>query len=305
MRKLAIVESLGRTVNRVGFKLKKHSPEILVVTGIVGAVASAVMACKATTKLSDITEEAKEKIDDIHADIENGTQTEEDSKKELTVTYAQTAVKIAKLYAPSVILGGLSIGAILTSNNMLRKRNVALAAAYTAIDKSFKEYRGRVVDRFGEELDRELKYNIRKEQVEETVADENGETKTITKEVEVVDPDNIAKYSPYAKFYEDGCIGWTKDPEFNLMFLRRQQDAANDRLRDKGFLFLNEVYDMLGIYRTKIGQQVGWVYDKNNEYKVDFGIYNIHRPESRAFVNGYERTILLDFNVDGDILDMM
>lgn len=79
MRKLAIVESLGRTVNRVGFKLKKHSPEILVVTGIVGAVASAVMACKATTKLSDITEEAKEKIDDIHADIENGTQTEEDS----------------------------------------------------------------------------------------------------------------------------------------------------------------------------------------------------------------------------------
>lgn len=93
---------------------------------------------RATTKLSDITEEAKEKIDDIHADIENGTQTEEDSKKELTVTYAQTAVKIAKLYAPSVILGGLSIGAILTSNNMLRKRNVALAAAYTAIDKSFK-----------------------------------------------------------------------------------------------------------------------------------------------------------------------
>ena len=286
-------------------EFKKHSPEILVVTGIVGAVASAVMACKATTKLSDITEEAKEKIDDIHADIENGTQTEEDSKKELTVTYAQTAVKIAKLYAPSVILGGLSIGAILTSNNMLRKRNVALAAAYTAIDKSFKEYRGRVVDRFGEELDRELKYNIRKEQVEETVTDENGETKTVTKEIEVVDPDNIAGYSPYAKFYEDGCIGWTKDPEFNLMFLRRQQDAANDRLRDKGFLFLNEVYDMLGIYRTKIGQQVGWVYDKNNEYKVDFGIYNIHRPENRAFVNGYERTILLDFNVDGDILDMM
>lgn len=127
MRKLAIVESLGRTVNRVGFKLKKHSPEILVVTGIVGAVASAVMACKATTKLSDITEEAKEKIDDIHADIENGTQTEEDSKKELTVTYVQTAVKIAKLYTPSVILGGLSIGAILTSNNMLRKRNVLIA----------------------------------------------------------------------------------------------------------------------------------------------------------------------------------
>lgn len=310
MKKLAIVESLGRTVNRVGFKLKKHSPEILVVTGIVGAVASAVMACKATTKLSEIIDETKERLDIIHNAEENPETmpceySEEDKRKDITIVYTHTALKIAKLYAPSVVLGTLSIGAILTSNNMLRKRNMALAAAYTAVDKSFKEYRSRVVDRFGEAMDRELKYNIRRERVEETIVDENGETKTVTKEVEVVDPDNIAGYSPYAKFYEDGCLGWSKDPELNLMFLRRQQDAANDRLRDKGFLFLNEVYDMLGIYRTKIGQQVGWIYDKDNEYKVDFGIYNIHRPENRAFVNGYERTILLDFNVDGDILDMM
>ena len=309
MKKLAIVESLGRTMNRVGFKLKKHSPEILVVAGVVGAVTSAIMACRATTKLSEITEESKESIDAIHEVMENpeqnGDYSEEDGKKDLAIVYVQTAGKLIKLYAPSVILGTLSITAILTSNNILRKRNVALAAAYTAVDKSFKEYRSRVVDRFGEAMDRELKYNIRRENVEETIVDENGETKTVTKEVEVVDPDNIAGYSPYAKFYEDGCLGWSKDPELNLMFLRRQQDAANDRLRDKGFLFLNEVYDMLGIYRTKIGQQVGWIYDKDNEYKVDFGIYNIHRPENRAFVNGYERTILLDFNVDGDILDMM
>lgn len=182
---------------------------------------------------------------------------------------------------------------------------MALATAYAAVDKSFKEYRSRVVERFGEELDRELKYNIRKEQVEETIVDENGEEKTVTKEVEVVDPSTINAYSPYAKFYEDGCLGWTKDPELNLMFLRRQQDAANDRLKDRGYLFLNDVYDMLGIYRTKIGQTVGWIYDKNNEYKVDFGIYDLHKPENRAFVNGYEKTILLDFNVDGDILDMM
>lgn len=308
MKKLAIVESLTRTANKVGFKLHKHSPEILVVAGIVGAVASAVMACKATTKLSEITEESKAHLDAIHTAMENpesmpdGDYSEDDGKKDLTIVYAQTAGKIIKLYAPSVILGTLSIGAILTSNNMLRKRNMALATAYAAVDKSFKEYRSRVVERFGEELDRELKYNIKREQIEETIVDENGEEKTVTKEVEVVDSSAI---SDFARFYDDGCLGWTKDPEMNLMFLRRQQDAANDRLKDKGYLFLNEVYEMLGIQRSRAGQAVGWIYDKNNEYKVDFGIYNTHKEANRNFVNGYERTILLDFNVDGDILDMM
>lgn len=308
MKKLAIVESLTRTANKVGFKLQKHSPEILVVAGIVGAVASAVMACKATTKLSEITEESKAHLDAIHTAMENpesmpdGDYSEDDGKKDLTIVYAQTAGKIIKLYAPSIILGTLSIGAILTSNNMLRKRNVALATAYAAVDKSFKEYRSRVVERFGEELDRELKYNIRKEQVEETIVDENGEEKTVTKEVEVVDSSAI---SDFARFYDDGCLGWTKDPEMNLMFLRRQQDAANDRLKDKGYLFLNEVYEMLGIPRSKAGQSVGWIYDKDNVYKIDFGIYDTHKEPNRNFVNGYEKTILLDFNVDGDILDMM
>lgn len=308
MKKLAIVESLTRTANKVGFKLQKHSPEILVVAGIVGAVASAVMACKATTKLSEITEESKAHLDAIHTAMENpesmpdGDYSEDDGKKDLTIVYAQTAGKIIKLYAPSIILGTLSIGAILTSNNMLRKRNMALATAYAAVDKSFKEYRSRVVERFGEELDRELKYNIRKEQVEETIVDENGEEKTVTKEVEVVDSSAI---SDFARFYDDGCLGWTKDPEMNLMFLRRQQDAANDRLKDKGYLFLNEVYEMLGIPRSKAGQSVGWIYDKDNVYKVDFGIYDTHKEPNRNFVNGYEKTILLDFNVDGDILDMM
>lgn len=308
MKKLAIVESLTRTANKVGFKLQKHSPEILVVAGIVGAVASAVMACKATTKLSEITEESKAHLDAIHTAMENpesmpdGDYSEDDGKKDLTIVYAQTAGKIIKLYAPSIILGALSIGAILTSNNMLRKRNMALATAYAAVDKSFKEYRSRVVERFGEELDRELKYNIRKGQVEETIVDENGEEKTVTKEVEVVDSSAI---SDFARFYDDGCLGWTKDPEMNLMFLRRQQDAANDRLKDKGYLFLNEVYEMLGIPRSKAGQSVGWIYDKDNVYKIDFGIYDTHKEPNRNFVNGYEKTILLDFNVDGDILDMM
>ena len=295
--------NVTRAINKAGFKLKKHSPEILVVAGVVGAVASAIMACKATMKLNDTLTDTKEKVEDFHADEAN--YTEEEGKKTLTLIYSKAALDIAKLYGPSVVLGGLSITAILTSNNILRKRNIALAAAYTAVDKSFKEYRGRVIERFGKELDRELKYNIKAKEVEETVVNEDGTEVVEKKVVEVIDPNT---YSPYARFFDDGCTGWTKDPEGNLMFLRMQQDAATKRLKQQGTLLVNDVYDMLGIPRSKEGMVVGWIYDEKHpvgDNFVDFGIYDTNRPANRDFVNGYERTILLDFNVDGNVYDLL
>lgn len=314
MKNLAIVNNLTKTANKVGFKLRKHSPEILMVAGVVGTVTSAVMACKATLKVNEVVEETKETIDKIHTATEKG-KTEsgldysaEDSKKDLTIVYAQTGLKFVKLYAPSVILGTLSITSILASNNILRKRNIALGAAYAAIDKSFKEYRGRVIERFGEAVDRELKYNIKSQKIEEVVTDpETGKEKKVKSTVDVIDP-NL--YSEYARFFDDGCKGWEKNAEYNLMFLRATQNFANDLLRSRGYLFLNDVYDMLGIERTKAGQIVGWVYDPDNpdhngDNYVDFGIYDMRKPKARDFVNGYERVILLDFNVDGNIWDLM
>lgn len=304
------MSKLTRTLNRVGLKLKKHSPEILVVTGVVGTVASAVMACKATTKIDEVLAETKENVEKTKDYVEkkgfSEKYTEEDYKKDLTIFYARGGLELVKLYAPSVALGALSITAILSGHNVLRKRNVALAAAYATVEKGFKEYRGRVVERFGEELDRELKYNIKAKEVEETTVDEKtGEEKVTKKTVNVADPNN---YSTYARFFDDGCTGWTKDPEYNLMFLKNQQRYANDLLKSRGHLFLNEVYDMLGIPRTKAGQVVGWIYDEeypNGDNFVDFGIYDLYNEKARDFVNGYERTILLDFNVDGDIMNLI
>ncbi len=310
MNKTELMNNVTRKFHRVAFKFKKHSPELLVVGGVVGVVGSAVMACKATTKLDTILDETKGNVDKIHHAVEHPETlpepyTEEDGKKDLVIVYTQAAVKVAKLYAPAVIVGGLSITAILAGHNITRKRNVALAAAYTAVDKSFKEYRGRVVERFGEALDKELKYNLKTKEVEEIVTNEDGTETVVKKTVEVADPNG---YSVYARFFDDGCIGWTKDPEYNLMFLKDQQRYANDLLQTRGHLFLNEVYDMLGIPRNKMGQVVGWIYDEKNpvgDNFVDFGIYDVHDEAKRNFVNGYERTILLDFNVDGNIMDLI
>lgn len=312
MKKTEIMNKMSRKFGRVGFQLKKHSPEILVVAGVVGTVVSAVMACKATLKVNEVMDESKENLDKIHTATETGVTeageeySVEDGKKDTTMVYVQTGVKLAKIYGPALVVGTLSITSILAGHNMTRKRNVALAAAYAVVDKNFKEYRGRVVERFGEALDKELRYNIKTKEVEEKVIDENGNETTVTKTVQVTD--YKPSYSDYAKFFDETCVAWSKDPDYNLKFLKDMERYANDMLKSRGHVFLNEVYDLLTIARTPVGQEVGWIYDEKNpngDNYIDFGIYNIHSEAGRRFVNGYERSVLLDFNVDGPIRHMI
>ena len=313
---MKLTGKVGRTLNKTKLGLKKHSPEILMIGGAIGVVSSAIMACRATTKLSKIMNEHKTTVEQIHHVAnhpevlpEKQTYSKDDMKKDLTITYAKTGLNIVKLYAPSVILGSLSLTCMITSNNILRKRNAALAAAYTAVDSGFKNYRRNVVERFGKEVDKELKYNIKAKEIEETKTDKDGKEKKVKKTVDVVDAND---YSEYARFFDNGCDNWQKDAEHNLWYLRQQQNYANEKLKSQGYLFLNEVYDMLGIPRSKAGQIVGWIYDDNDpkhlaehDNHVDFGIYNVNRAVNRDFVNGIEPTILLDFNVDGPIYDLI
>lgn len=302
-----------RLLGNASLKIKKHSPEILMIAGIAGTVASTVLACKATTKVNTILSETRETKAIIHYGMENGEingveYTEDDGKKDLTIAYAQTGVKLLKLYAPAIVLGTLSITSIVAGHKILKKRNVALAAAYAVVDKGFKNYRKNVVDRFGEELDKELRYGIKAKEIEEIVVDKKGHEKIEKKTINVIDEDSVSQYSQYARFFDETCGAYEKDPEYNLMFLRKQQEWANELLRSRGHVFLNEVYDMLGMQRTKDGAVVGWLYDSSNKTDgdgyIDFGIYT-GSERSRAFVNGYEKAILLDFNVDGVIYDMI
>ena len=302
-------EKFVNMYNGVKGKVEKHSPEILMGVGVVGVVTGTVMACRATLKLNDILEEAQETRDKIKEVASNPNYedkyTEEDAKKDLTINYVQTGVKVAKLYAPAVAVGVAGVGCVLASHDIMKKRNVALSAAYLTVDKSFKEYKQRVVDRFGEEVEKEIRYGIKAEEIVETVVDEEGNETTVTETVKTMNP---TLYSDYARFFDEASPCWQNDPEYNLMFLKAQQQYANDLLKARGRLFLNEVYEMLGIDKSKAGQIVGWVYDPINpvgDNFVDFGIYDMSKERVRAFVNGYEPNILLDFNVDGNVWDAM
>lgn len=302
--KTEIMKSVNGVASKTVMKLKKHSPEILVVAGIAGTVVSAVLACKATTKVAEILDETNGTLDTIHEGMKTGAingqeYTTEDGKKDTVVVYAQTGMKLAKLYGPAIILGTLSITSILASNNILRKRNVALGAAYAAIDKSFKEYRGRVIERFGEQVDTELKYGIKAKKFEEIEVDpETGKEKKVKKTVMVADP-NLQ--SDYAVYFDSKSRNYETNPDYNRMFLKAQQAFANDKLQTRGHLFLNEVLDDLDLPRTPAGQIVGWTKDGPDGY-VNFRTVEVERETEDG---RHEPALLLDFNVEGNIWEKM
>ncbi len=322
MKKTELTTKASRAFHRFGLSLKKHSPEILVAAGVVGVVASTVMACKATTKLDGILEECKTDAARIREAKEEGyvrveipcenagtpeydlvEYTEEAGNKDLTITYVQTGLKVAKLYAPAIITGALSLTCIISSNNILRKRNAALVTAYTALDNAFKGYRKRVAERYGEAAEYEILHDIKACEVVVKETDENGEETEITKIVESMNPD---LNTPYDRFFDCGQAGWDKDPQVTLCFLMKQQAFLNDQLKLRGHMTLNDVYEALDIPRIKEGYLLGWVYDEKNpvgDNYIDFGLHAGTNPQVNRFVNGDEKTVKLTFNFDGVIYD--
>lgn len=284
-------------INTAKLKLDKNSPEILVVTGVVGMIGATVLACRATIKAMDIKKDKENKLSIVDACEESGMvdenqeYTAEDAAKDRKAIKVQATVNYIRAYAPAVLLGGVSIFSILYGHNILRKRYLSLGAAYTALDKAYAEYRKRVEEKYGEDAEKEIRYGIEKQKDEE-----GNETQVI----------NGNLYGPWAKFFDSSCRPWTKNADTNLYFLKTQQAQFNNRLKEVGHVYLNEIYRALDLPETAEGQQFGWIFDKDHQDAfIDFGMYKLGDPSSRRFVNGYEAVILLDFNVMGNILGHM
>jgi hypothetical protein len=291
-----VPEVIGRTIARNSLQLQKASPQVLLGVGIAGMVGSTVLACRATLKVDVVLDEAKSKLD-LAKHLEHADYSEKDRSRDISLIYFQSGVKVVRLYAPAIILGAASIYALRTSHGILTKRNLALTAAYSALEQGFEQYRNRVVEKYGEEEDRNLRYGTQKVEI---VDPETKKKKTVTR----VGPDDP---SIYARFFDQYSTSWNKDPEYNLIFLKCQQNYANDLLKSRGHVFLNEVYDMVGVPRSKAGAVVGWLLSPNGETDnfVNFGVFDGRDQTARDFVNGFEGAILLDFNVDGIIYDKL
>lgn len=290
--KLVATQTLGRST----LLAKKFSPEILTIAGIAGVVAAGVLAARATLKLEDVVTEHKHQVDDVK-ELTAGTP---DTGRELSKVYVRTTGRIVKLYGPSVTLGAASIAAILGGHNILRKRNAALVVAYKGLESAFNRYRSVIRDEFGEDRERELYYRGASREIE--IRHEDGTIEKTT----TVDPNGL---SPYARIYDEvTSTEWQPETSYNIAKLRAEQNYLNDRLIARGYVFLNEAYRRLGLKETKEGQIVGWIYNGEGDNYIDFGLFKgtdvdevYDVVELSMAHNGY----LLDFNVDGPILDLI
>lgn len=287
---------LSPKISRQKLVLKKNSPHILFGLGIAGTVTSTVLACRATLRLPDTLEEIEDdvsKIREFRATYDQMTPddqdnyTRQDLNKDTALVYGKAAYKLGRLYGPSAAISIVSIAALSGSHVALSRRNTALMAAYATVAKAYDDYRERVIQELGKERELDIYH------AKVGIGSELG----LDEDTCVVDPNS---WSPYARFFDEGSPHWEKNAEFNRLYVQCQQNYANEKLRAQGHLFLNEVYDMLGIERSSAGSVVGWVIGSNGDNYVDFGMYDAYNAH---FINGQERTILLDFNVDGVIYD--
>lgn len=303
---LGFITTIKNTVqdktSKVGYTLMQKKPEIVLAAGLACGAAAIIFACKETLSAQEIIEEHKKKMDEIHEAEEvadEGEYTDAQKGKDIVVACTQTGAKLVKNYIPAAGFAAASVGLILYSHKIMVGRYVAMSAAYATVNKSFNDYRASVREELGEDIDRHFRFGTKTEEVEEEVTDDKGKTKKVKKEVE-----RPTHLSDYAKFFDESNPNWEKNSEFNMFFLKRVERAATAKLQTKKYLFLNEVYEALGIEPTIAGQSVGWIFDENHPEQnyVDFGIFNGNSEANRRFVNGYEDCILLDFNVYGDIL---
>lgn len=289
-------QNITRAFGRKVLTVKKNSPHIFFAAGVVGFAGTVVLACKATMKLEDTLDEIQEEIDEVkntgvlvHKADDMAYDVERENQKDLLYVYGKSTVKLAKLYGPSVALGVASIGALTGSHVQLTRRNSALTATAAALSKAYDDYRERIREELGEEKELDIYRGLR----EEESKDEKGK-KVVTK---TMDP---TKFSPYARLFEPSNLNWVNDAEINRIFIQAQQNYANHLLHARGHVFLNEVYDSLGLERSKAGQVVGWMLNGDGDSYIDFGLFHVNNSD---FVNGHEKEVWLDFNVDGLIFE--
>lgn len=300
--------SAAKFAGKAEFTIKKNSPEILLGAGIVGFVGTVVLACRATCRADEVLEFHRRKIKDIEdakeiadADPEGEMSYDiEIYRQDKAIRYLKTTGSLAKLYAPTVAVGALSLACILTSRNIMQKRYLGVVAAYNGLSAAFEEYRKRVRDEYGEGLDKHFRYGTTYEEL--PVYDENGKKTKEKEQVENTETGMVIPNDDSCRFFDSSNPNWDKNPTFSMMWLRGQQNILNDILHTRGHVFLNEVYDALGFPHTPQGAVLGWI-DGEGDNCIDFGLYDPNKENVRRFVNGVDNVIMLEFNHDGVIWD--
>ena len=247
---------LQKALSKTGVFLHRNSPTILTVIGAVGVVATAILAVKATPKAVKQLEKATyEKGEDL--------------------TKLEVVQVAGPSYIPTVVMGAATIACMFGANALNKQKQASLASAYALVDRSFKEYRSKLIELKGEEVDREVR---------DAVVREHCDYHVIGLDI----PDKKMKFydeisGRYVECYERDII----DAEYHL----------NRNYIMRGYSPLNEFYDFLGLPHTKEGEELGWS-TSDELYWIDF----VHRPVKRK--DGSIRHVVIEaiFSPNGDYM---
>lgn len=287
---MKIPDNLTRLVGRQLLVGRKHAPHIMFVGGVAGVITSGVLACKATLKLHEKLDDFKAEIEEVKSEYYNPTMlahrqyTLAENRKDLAYVYAKNTAKVVKLYAPAVVVGTVSVGLLTGSHVTLARRNAALAAAYTGLAETMAAYRKRVKEEVGEDKEKDLYYGVPVE----------TNKKTGDQVIKVTDPSK--RISPYSRWWDQSNPNWQNSPETNRHYIGLQIMYLNDTLKARGHVFLNEVYDELGLTHTQTGAVTGWIWPPRPG--CDGEIVCDIMASRQEFQVGDEYQLLLDFNVD-------
>lgn len=284
-----IIRSVRTLAHKGAFLAQRYAPEILTTVGIVGVGTATVLIAKQTLKLEDTVAKAEDRLGIAREDKAMG------DNLAVIKAYMHNTSDLVKLYGGPVTLALASIASILAAHGIMRRRNAALVAAYGVLESAFSNYRQRVREAIGEEREQELYVGVR----ETTEVNESGK-KTVKKDL------SGGPQSPYALLFDESNLYWQPEAGTNKTWLIIKQQHLNDMLNVKGYLFLNDVHRALGFPDTKAGQIVGWIADSaQGDGYVDLGIFEPITDVKRDFINGHERNIWLNPNVDGPIIDKL
>ena len=305
---MSIKNALTRGVNKGILQVRKHAPEILLVTSLTSGAAALGLTVKQTLTVAPILEPWKDWMTEYKDGLEKKQYAEEHPEMELppfpeetanqimVATAIQVGTNLLKHYALPLAFAGLSAAATMGMYKVWKARYTAVVAVAAGLQETLKKYREEIREQLGEDADKETMAKVAVDKREESAT---------------VDPETKQKkYRPsqasqYARIFDESSTYYKRCAGDNLSFLQRQQAIANSLLKINGSVFLNEVYDMLGFPRTKAGSVVGWIFDPGIENKIDFGFWDLNDERKRAFINGWEKSVVLDFNVDGIIYDII
>jgi len=318
------LDTIKRGFSMAGLFLRKYAPEILVGTGLAAGVGATVLAIVGTVKAPKVIESTKERLADIDTarsrivtdeeDAEMGGEEPTERKIAIAIrkTYADAIFELLKLYGPTVLLTGASIGCILSAFKILKVREAALMSALAAIQTAYSRYREQVAAEYGHEKDLDILDRCKELAVDEMRRVAQG----VEDGVIEIDPDAPPNpvFSPYARWFEKydasngtGATEWTADKSYNHLFLTGAERNMNTILKYRGYLFLNDVYGALGMDLTPEGQLVGWLYQKDPKVKNDgYVTFGLDSRILRDDYHGRQATdYYLDFNPDGVIFDLI